>query len=630
MEEMIRDMEILVKESSGKEFLNKGLGFTNSREAIAKHTQGKIIKTQNEYNDIIAKIEKDIQEKLSKMRNGLAEKLIKKEGEATSKIVDMQNALADKLSNIEKYDFISKNKKLYKGGRGGAKEINESFNKAYGVKHGLFEEDAIKAFASSNLKSIKEIHTHDFIKNIGEQFGKNLDKGLVNKVDEAGVKWIESTTKGLEGKMLPEAIARDIEKTYETLNNDEAMNAFLKNYDEIQNLWKATVTGYFPAFHTRNLMGGIFNNWIAGLSNPRTYKQGYDIMKGKAGSITLKNGEKISYDEIRKLIKDYGVVGQTGIFDVPKYLRKKIDPTTLDKIRELPQKVMGATEDSLRVPLFLDTLKKSGGKTMEDMATEASKKVLKYHFDYMPEGFTAFEKNVMKRIIPFYTFTRHNIPLQIEQMIMQPGKYAGVMKTQRAFGTKPSTEEEQILPKWLKERFTIKSGGGYWSGLGLPMEEVTEKIAEPLRGLGMSLSPLIKTPIEQMTGYNIFKERKIDEDTYGKHYRNAPEPLKKLLQMKEKKTADGTTYYTVNPKRKYWLELAGSRGLSTLLRAINGIEEDDKMELMSVITTIKKYSYTTEELKRWSDADRRDLLEKQLLMSGNMNQHTINYVPKTK
>src|SRR3990167_7829721 len=142
-----------------------------------------------------------------------------------------------------------------------------------------------------------------------------------------------------------------------------------------------------------------------------------------------------------------GVVAQPGCLDVMREVEKDIGKRRVGKLMDLPKGAMEITETRLRLPLFIDRL--INGDAPED----AAKAVFQFHFDYAPEGLAKFEQNVMKRLMPFYRWTRGNIPLQLEQMAKQPGKYAAIGKL---------VDNLQVDKEKAKEEFLNKHWQASW------------------------------------------------------------------------------------------------------------------------------------------------------------------------
>ena len=53
-------------------------------------------------------------------------------------------------------------------------------------------------------------------------------------------------------------------------------------------------------------------------------------------------------------------------------------------------------------------------------------RTMRHHFDY--GDLSPFESDVARRVLPFYTFTARNIPLQAKSILTNPGKYATLAK----------------------------------------------------------------------------------------------------------------------------------------------------------------------------------------------------------
>ena len=79
------------------------------------------------------------------------------------------------------------------------------------------------------------------------------------------------------------------------------------------------------------------------------------------------------------------------------------------------QRLGSRVEGSARLAMALNTTRSRGG-TVED----AMRRVTKFHFDYTEMSDL---DHMARRLIPFWTFMSRNLPLQLEQMLINPRMY---------------------------------------------------------------------------------------------------------------------------------------------------------------------------------------------------------------
>ena len=130
-----------------------------------------------------------------------------------------------------------------------------------------------------------------------------------------------------------------------------------------------------------------------------------------------------------------------------------------------------------------------------------------------------FEQQVLKRVFPFVSWTRKNLPLQLENLVRQPGKLATTEKALRAvevFDGKTDAEVQDVhnnVAEWLQEGRPVvlpfkKKDGSYHvinaEGL-LPVYDLSQISNANFKQFIDMTSPLIKLPAELMTNVDMFK-----------------------------------------------------------------------------------------------------------------------------
>ena len=319
--------------------------------------------------------------------------------------------------------------------------------------------------------------------------------------------WIKSTAPELKGLYFNPQIAKEIDTTRKAFTGEETFTEILKLYDNIQNFWKRWTLGVFPAYHFRNVVGNIWNNYLGGVINPDVYKQAAQIQLKVARNIPLDMKEKIIYELARK----HGIMGK-GIMrsEVPSLEIPSLTARTSGILNAPAVKGMemgGHLEDNARLAHFIDKLAKKWSPQ------EAALSVKKYLFDYT--NLTPFEQNVLKRLMPFYTWSRKNIPLQIEAIIQKTGKVLPIEKARQSLYRGAGEPPTELIPEWAKERMPVITGRKGKEVSYFPLESWLpyadiSKISRPQEVFSELVSPLLKTPIELSTNRSWFFEAPIE------------------------------------------------------------------------------------------------------------------------
>lgn len=328
----------------------------------------------------------------------------------------------------------------------------------------------------------------------------------------------------------PEAIV-DALKTMTDLKRPGEVGLFLKTFDKMTSLFK-TWAIFSPGFHVRNLIGGAFNNHLAGVSMKSykdfvkahsIWKEAFDanfrlgmsvdevnaLRKTALDRITAEMGPEASriFDTVEqtKILGTTGVIGTAGDeiglaaamskggFKSWRNVLKRTDGSrsTLinNPLTRMNYRASQEVENFLRGSLAYDVVAKGGNDV------DAIDNVFKFHFNY--DDLSKFELNVMKRISPFYTWTRRNIPLQLEMALAQPQAYARIGYLQD--NIELYSDEDILQPLWLAESGAIRMP---WKVDGNPVYSVTDlppmdlrKVMNPMAIAG-ELSPLVKLPLE--------------------------------------------------------------------------------------------------------------------------------------
>jgi hypothetical protein len=347
-----------------------------------------------------------------------------------------------------------------------------------------FETDPLLAFAKHSVEARRAIATRWFVDEV-LQITDTDGVPLLKSVDEVADMSDEALhAAGLDKVTIPRvgefvvdrALKPEITKVARLAGGDD-INVFLRGLDRWMTLWKGYATVPLPfgiGFHMRNGLSNVMLNWLADI-NPAdpAYKQAWTIQR--AISKGLKEGDALRFlrgtkwEPVAQAALDRNVIG--GAFfieDIPPDLLRPFQSRVRRAVQAVNpfdpgnlairagRRVGIEIEENARLAHFIAKLREF------DNADDAAASVRKYLFDY--GDLTAIEKDVFKRVIPFYTFTRKNTPLWIAAALRQPGKYSRLQQWRTALINEAGGQPEGAIPLYLREAGAVPIPGVTWRG----------------------------------------------------------------------------------------------------------------------------------------------------------------------
>jgi hypothetical protein len=342
----------------------------------------------------------------------------------------------------------------------------------------------------------------------------------------------------------------------------------LGGYDRMQRRLKVLQTSVNPAYHVVNLIGDSFNAVIGG-ARPRDFAAGKRLRKIESAlkradleldpmtatgrlhkANPLSRTTKDILDKARGHVEKYGArelsdldivtLGvahgalRTGLTsgELRAASRGAALATegggVIGKGMERLQNVSDWREDLVRLTTFRSALKR--GMSPDDAAEWANR----HHFDYADLSPT--EQKFFRRVIPFWTFTARNTPLQVRSLAARPGVFATEEKgrAQSAylgdlppdFATRLREFEQTGAPWGTPFRFALKDTKADHidapvtlypklpmmdlANIPFPQDTSEGKLSygNTFQEAGMNLmnrvTPFAKIPLEQIFGLNTF------------------------------------------------------------------------------------------------------------------------------
>ena len=283
----------------------------------------------------------------------------------------------------------------------------------------------------------------------------------------------------LTGYVFDEDVAAIIDRMYTATNTDQGVKMLRDWWGWFTNTWKgwATLT---PRFHFRNAI----SNWMTGFLKfgPRwmdpvqtvdsivathygLHRSNYvdflqnelNLSPSKTNSILEKRYGGLTLRELADIAVEKDVISKRTMgFDIEETVREHLGKES-PSLNPASSKFVGfkwsraagdGIENQSRFNSFITDFVDAGGMETPGALEHASNEAKRWFLDY--GDLTKFEQDVMKNVIPFYTWLRKNVANQMAGLVLYRDMYSLIPKAMGSFATDEDFDYE-LMPDWMQE-----------------------------------------------------------------------------------------------------------------------------------------------------------------------------------
>ena len=387
-------------------------------------------------------------------------------------------------------------------------KISGQFNKYRKGAEGYVRDFAPAVFKGLGTQ-VKDIEAAKMIKEIGAKWGKAVD--AATGVVPEGYKLVgEDLNLGKAGNKLLKNIALPQEAVdYLSRNFSTKKNGLLNVYDKAMGIWKAGKTIYNPAYHMRNIPS---NQMLSEMST------GKGIVPTVVDYIkAVKAYKGIGNQQYVNEAKDAGLIGRklfSEHFD--SLMNGAFEGGWVNKAKEIlkkPADLQQFSEETAKLNVFTEWRKR--GLSVADAMKKAEEAI------FSPYRINKSERDVLGRMIPFYSFARQAVPYFAKTLVTHPERLTKYPKFERAIQSLSQNDapNEKYQPDYMKTmtRMPTKNSKGQREYLNLkyfyPWGGVSDTSGIPL---GLNINPLVEEYAAQKTGVDPYFKTKFVNDAMPK------------------------------------------------------------------------------------------------------------------